>query len=582
MSRTTIRTSSCVFFASFVAAFGGFSVSAANPPWIARSRGGMVASDSPEASRIGAAVLEAGGNAFDAAVATSLALAVARPQSTGLGGGGFMVGYVAREGRFVALDFRETAPGSATPQRFAGLIAKQGDGPSPSVYGGNAVGVPGQIAGLEEIRRRFGTRSLAELVRPARGLAERGFEIDEHYVRSCREVQRDLARWPKLARIATGLRPWLLPGGEPPTIGKRLKRPQLADALQRIAREGPAAIYGGEIGAAIVKAVHDAGGRMTLDDLRRYRVIERTPVRGTYFCRTGGYEVVSMPPPSSGGVCLVEALNIMEAASGGVRGELFARHRSHLLVEAMKHAFADRARWLGDPDFTDIPIARLIGKDYAARLATRIDPQRTRPPEQYGSGQATDDHGTSHFCVWDAEGNVVSLTETINGLFGSLLVAEPWGIVLNNEMDDFLTAPGKPNMFGLRQSAANLVGPGKRPLSSMSPAIVLVRGRPVLAIGAAGGPRIISAVLNVMLHVMEGQTLEQAMRAPRLHHQWRPDEVFFDRTPPADLVAELTACGHKLAERRKGGVVQAIRRLDDGTLVGASDPRKGGRPAGAD
>ena len=582
MSVVIRRKSPCGILASILLVSVGPAALAADPPWIARSRAGMVASDSPEASRIGAEVLKAGGNAFDAAVATSLALAVTRPQSTGLGGGGFMVAYDARTGRFVALDFRETAPASATPKRYADLAAKRGDGPSPSVFGGNAIGVPGQLAGLEQIRRRFGTRPLAELVRPARALARRGFEIDTHYVDSCRAVQHDLRRWPGLAKIAAGVMPLVRPGEAPPTAGMRLKRPGLARALGLIARRGPEALYGGEIGEAIVKAVDQAGGRMTLDDLRGYRVIERTPIRGAVFVGGGGYEIVSMPPPSSGGVCLLEALNIMEAASDGARGALFAQRRSHLLVEAMKHAFADRARWLGDPGFADIPVDRLTGKQYAAMLADRLDPGRTQPPERYGSGRSIDDHGTSHFCVWDAAGNVVALTETINGLFGSLVVAEPFGIVLNNEMDDFLTVPGKANMFGLRQSEANLVGPGKRPLSSMSPTIVLEGGRPVLAIGAAGGPRIISSVLNVMLHVLEGQTLEQALTAPRLHHQWQPDQVVFDRPPPADVVAQLAACGHRLGDRRRGGVVQAIRRLADGTLVGASDPKKGGRPAAAD
>ncbi len=562
--------------------------SAGDPPWVARARGGMVASDSPEASRIGAAVLAGGGNAFDAAVATSLALAVARPQSTGLGGGGFLVAYVAREGRFVALDYRETAPASATPQRFARLDKQRGDGPAPSVYGGNAVAVPGLVAGLAEINRRWGTRPLRELTAPAIELAERGFVVDDHFVGACREVLADFGKWPVLTRQCRRMHEFVK---REVAHGQRLKRPALAEALRLLASDGPAAFYQGEIGQAIVRAVNAAGGELTLDDLRGYRVVERRPLVGRYFTRRGNFTIVSMPPPSSGGVCLIEMFNILEAARQ--RPDAAAIGRWHLLTEALKHAFADRARWLGDPDRADLPVARLTSKGYATELAARIDPQRTRPPEYYGSGPPARDGGTSHFCVVDRWGNIVSITETINGLFGSLVVAEPYGIILNNEMDDFLTVPGKANMFGLRQSQANLVGPGRRPLSSMAPTIVLrygdagggrqtPEGRPVLVIGAAGGPRIISAVFNVTLAVIERQDLPAAMQRPRLHHQWRPDRVYFDRSPPSDAVAELERCGHTIARKRKGGVVQAIELRPDGELIGVSDPAKGGRPAGVD
>ncbi|HUU94898.1 MAG TPA: gamma-glutamyltransferase [Phycisphaerae bacterium] len=548
-----------------------------DPSWIARSKTGMVASDSPGASRIGADVLKAGGNAFDAAVATSFALAAARPQSTGLGGGGFMVAYVAKENRFVALDFRETAPAGATAERFARLHAEKGDGPSPSVYGGNAAATPGLVAGLAEINQRFGIRSLAELVKPAVELAETGFVVDEHFRQACRGVLGDFEKWPTLKKHAK-LLDIVLVNREPPAVGHKLKRPGLAKALGLIAEHGPAAVYDGPIGRAMVDAVQAAGGTLTMADLRAYRVREREPIHIRYVY--SDYGIVSMPPPSSGGVCLVEILNILQACS--LRSDIHpVEGRAHVLVEAMKHAFADRARWLGDPDFCNVPLERLMGRQYAADLAWRISPRETLDPARYGDvTPAPDDGGTSHFSVADRFGNIVALTETINGTFGSLVFAEPYGIILNNEMDDFVTVRGQANLYGLVHSEANLVGPGKRPLSSMSPTIILKDGKPFLVLGASGGPRIISSVLQVALGVMEGQSLQDAMTSLRLHHQWQPDEVFFDRQPPRELVEGLTQRGHKISAERKTGVVQAIQLLEDGTMVGASDPRKGGRPAG--
>jgi gamma-glutamyltranspeptidase/glutathione hydrolase len=565
-----------LFVATFVSALAAVA-GADDPPWISRSKTGMVASDSPQASQIGAGVLRSGGNAFDAAVSISFALAVGRPQSTGLGGGGFMVAYVAEEKRFVALDFRETAPAAATPQRYAGLFVERGDRPSPSVYGGNAVGVPGQLAGLAEINRRFGTHPLAKLVQPAIELAEAGFVVDEHFREACADTLRELDKWPSLKKHR-GLLKTILIDQKPPDAGRKLRRPRLAEAFRRIAGQGPAAVYTGPIGEAIVKAANAAGGEMTMADLRNYRVKEREPIRVRHLY--GGYEVVSMPPPSSGGVCLAEMLRVLQACSD--RSDIHpVRGHEHALVEAMKHAYADRARWLGDPDFCDVPVRRLTSMPYAIKLSQLISAAKTLDPSEYGSAPPVpEDGGTSHFCVADRFGNVVAVTETINGTFGSLVVAEPYGIILNNEMDDFLTVRGEANLYSLVQSEANLVGPGKRPLSSMSPTIVLKEGKPFLVLGASGGPRIISSVLQVALGVMEGQSLQDAMTALRLHHQWQPDEVYFDREPPAEVVEYLTERGHRLSEERRTGVVQAIQFLEDGTMVGASDPRKGGRPAG--
>lgn len=542
---------------------------------LAVSREGMVATDSADASRAGAQILRAGGNAFDAAIAVSLALSVTRPESTGLGGGGFLLAYVAAEQRFAALDFRESAPAAATPQRYAELRAAAPDGPSPSLYGGNAVGVPGLVAGLEEIHRRWATRPLAELARPAIELAQRGLVVDAHYLHSFEGAIRDFDRWPDFRERFAGLHATLLCGGEPPAIGERIARPHLAGALQFLAEHGLRSFYEGPIAEAVVAAVRQAGGELTAEDLRSYRVAERTPVRG----RFGQYEIVSMPPPSSGGVCLIEALQIVAAAR--LRSDLDpVATAPHVLVEAFKHAFADRARWLGDPDYCEVPLAQLTSQRYAAELAARIDPQATQPPQHYGTGTVqVDDAGTSHFCVADRHGNIVAMTETINTKFGSYVVAEPYGIVLNNQLDDFLTAPGTANVYGLVQSQANLIGPGKRPLSSMTPAIVLCEGRPVLALGASGGPRIITAVAQVLLAVIDGATLHDAISAPRLHHQWRPNEVYFDREPTRALRDKLIRCGHSISAARRTASVQAIQFLADGVMVGASDPNKGGRPA---
>ena len=560
------------------------AIFADTPDWIARGKSGMVASDSPEASRIGAEILKAGGNAFDAAVATSFALSVARPHSTGLGGGGFMIAYVAKENRFVALDFRETAPAAATPEHYSGLQAQRGDGPSASVLGGNAVATPGQLAGLAEINKRYGSRKLAELIEPVIELAEVGYTVDENFLDARESVFKKLEKWPRLRRDYKHITNLLTPDGAAPKLGGIFKRPDLAGTLRLIATEGPDVFYRGEIGQAIVRTVRSAGGTLLLSDFTRYRVIEREPLRiGGFISETPfQHELVTMPPPSSGGICMAEILHIqstcMERSDINPEGGW-----EHVLIEAMKHAFADRARWLGDPDYYPIPVAGLISPRYGMSLAREISANSTKFWTDYGSTQPPpDDGGTSHFCVADNAGNIVALTETINGTFGSLVVVEPYGIILNNEMDDFLTVRGQKNMFGLLQGDANLVGPGKRPLSSMSPTIVLRDGKPLLVLGASGGPRIITSVLQVALHVMNGESLEKAMTELRLHHQWQPDEINFDRQPPEIVVENLKKHGQKISTKRKTGIVQAIHFLDDGTMVGASDPKKGGRPAKAD
>lgn len=549
-----------------------------DPHSVAVARGGMVASDSPDASRIGADVLQSGGNAFDAAVATSLALTVARPQSTGLGGGGFLLAYVAKEDRFVVLDFRETAPQSATAARYERILADSGGGPSPTVYGGHAVGVPGLPAGLAEINRRFGTRLFAELAAPAIALAERGIEVDEPLRRARREALEYFERYPEFGGRFAAFRQALLREPSDPDAPQRLVRPDLARTLRALAEHGPESFYDGAIAEAIIAAVRADGGEMTFDDLKAYRVEEREPLTGYY----GEHRIVTMPPPSSGGAALIQTLNIVQAAS--LRSDLEPSMTApHVLAEAFKHAFADRARWFGDPAFCDIPLGRLLSPQYAAQLARRIDRTTTHAPEHYGTPvPVIDDSGTSHFCVADRFGNLVAMTETINGVYGSYVLVEPYGVLLNNELDDFLTAPGRANLFGLVQGEANRIGPGKRPLSSMTPTIVLRDDKPLLIVGGAGGPRIITGVTQVILNTLNGSTLHDALSSPRLHHQWLPDEVFFDREPPRRLRAKLERFSHRISDQRRTSRVNAIQFLAGGEMVGASDPDRGGRPVGVD
>ncbi len=546
--------------------------------WLVKAERGMLASDSIDASRAGAEILKDGGNAIDAAVATSFALGVTRPYSTGLGGGGFAVIYLSRAKETIAVDFRETAPGDATWDMFVKARKKDPNGPSPSQFGGLAVGVPGLLAGADHLLEEFGTMQLSQVIDPAIELAERGFKADKDYVSACAKALRQFRSHPDFAQTYETLHRTLLNRGQPIKGGQLIRRPELAAALRLIASVGPQAFYDGQIGDAIVQAVKRAGGVMAIEDLLGYRVRERQPIRFKY----RDYQIVSMPPPSSGGIVIAEVLNILSNRSMADPNADDPHQAAHVFVEACKHAFADRSRWLGDPAYVNIPQRLLTGTKYAASLAKGIDPKRTKSPKSYGSVHLKDDGGTSHFCVVDADDNVVAWTETINLPFGSFVVTDRFGIILNNEMDDFSAEPGKPDAFGLRTSDRNAVAPGKRPLSSMSPTIVLDdRGLPILTLGASGGPRIISSVLNVLINVLDYEmTLGEAMEATRIHHQWSPNEIRFDVAPDPDLAAAFKKRGHRIGKRRASGVVQAIEWALDNTLLGASDPKKGGRPAG--
>ena len=553
---------------------GGVASSAtAGPEWIATGRHGMVASDSAEASRAGLEILEAGGNAIDAATAVSFALAVTRPYSTGLGGGGFLIARFA-DGRLVALDFRETAPAAATADMYVRAESLQKTRASRN--GHLAVAVPGLVAGRCQALAQYGTLPLGRVLRAAIRLATNGFAVDAHFVKSSGAALSEYEADPKLLDHCGYVYRVHLNNGRLHTVGHTLRQPALARLLEGVAREGGDFFYRGPVAQSIQREMQRGGGIITAKDLAEYQPLTREPVVGSY----REFKVISMPPPSSGGVALLQALNVLEAFD--MRG-LFSADRplaTHYTVEAMKHAFSDRARWFGDADFVHVPVGLLTSKAYAKILSARLSPTGIAHWEQYGVRQLPDDAGTSHFCVVDKWGNAVVSTETINTSFGSLAAVEEWGLILNNQMDDFAARPGEANAFGLVQSERNAVAPKKRPLSSMSPTIVLKDDRPFLLLGASGGPRIISSVLNVMLNVLDaGMSLEEAVAAPRMHHQWQPDEVYFDMAPLRKCVTALEARGHVVSQRRRSGVIQAILRVGD-EWVGASDPRKGGRPAG--
>ncbi len=529
------------------------------------AKNGMVVAQEARAARIGVEILEKGGNAIDAAVAVGFALAVTYPRAGNIGGGGFMLIHVAERNQQVAIDYRETAPAATTPQTF--LDATGEADPRRSRDLGPAIGVPGTVAGLVLAHAKYGSGrfKLVDLLKPSIALAREGFEVDADLADSLPLATSRFARWPSSAKI------FLKANGAALADGDRLVQRDLAATLSAIARRGPRAFYEGPIADKIVAAVRDAGGRMTLGDLKDYRAVERPVVRGTY----RGHEIVSMPPPSSGGVLLIEMLNMLEGF------ELRAGDPTtlHLMVEVMKRAYADRAYFLGDPDFVGVPISGLISKRYAAARRSNIDAQRARPAREIAIGQPFTFEGanTTHFSIVDRFGNAVANTYTLNQSFGIGLVAEGTGILLNNELDDFAAKPGAPNLFGLVGfENANAPAARKRPLSSMTPTIVLKDGKPLLVTGAPGGSRIITAVLQVLLNVIDHRMdLASAVAAPRIHHQWLPDEVVIERGIAPAAVQALEARGHLVTVRPPITTVNSILITPTG-LLGAADTRTRG------
>jgi len=525
----------------------------------------MVSTQERIATHVGVEVLERGGNAVDAAVAVGFSLAVTLPRAGNLGGGGFMLVHDARSGDTVAIDYREIAPLAATRDMY--LDAEGEVVTERSRASHLAVGVPGTVAGLALALERYGTLTLAEALEPAIRLAAEGFEIRRDLADSLAGHLGRLARWPETARI------FLRPDGTAPGAGERLVQPDLARSLERIAAEGPEAFYGGPVGERIAAEMRTHGGLITLDDLRAYRARIREPVSGTY----RGHRIVSMPPPSSGGVHLVQILNVLEGYPIAFLGANGA-DTVHLMAEAMKLAYADRSKHLGDPDFWPVPVAGLTSKAYAAALRSGIDLDRALPAAAVEPGDpgAHEGRETTHFSIIDRFGNAVANTYTLNFAYGTGIVAAGTGILLNNEMDDFSAKAGVANAYGLIGGEANAIEPRKRPLSSMTPTLVFKDGRPWLATGSPGGSRIITTVLQVIMNVVDhGMNVAEATVAPRVHHQWLPDRLYVESGLSPDTLDALVARGHTLEPSRAMGSTQSAMRTEAGFL-GASDPRRPG------
>jgi gamma-glutamyltranspeptidase/glutathione hydrolase len=525
---------------------------------------GMVVAQEARAARIGVDILQQGGNAVDAAVAVGFAMAVTYPRAGNIGGGGFMMIHQA-SGNDIAIDYRETAPQGINAKSF---LDDQGNAdPHKSRDSALAIGVPGTVAGLALAEEKYGSGhfTLAQLIAPAIALARDGIAVTDDTADSLPNDHSRLARWPSSAQI------FLKPDGSALSAGDRLVQSDLANSLTAIAEGGPRAFYEGPVADKLAAAVQAAGGVMTAGDLKDYRAVERTPVRGSY----RGFDIVSMPPPSSGGVELIEMLNILE---GYDLAHADDAQELHLLIETMKRAYADRAVYLGDPDMITAPIARLISKSYAATWRATIDPEHATPASAIHAGGTVTPEGrnTTHFSVADKFGNAVSNTYTLNFSYGLGLVAAGTGIVLNNELDDFAAKADAPNAYGLLGFEANAPGPGKRPLSSMTPTIVLKDGKPFLITGSPGGSRIITAVLQVVVDVIDrGMDIASAVAAPRVHNQWMPDQVFAEPGLSPDLVAALEARGDKVVATRPFTSANSIMITPQG-FVGAADQRTRG------
>ena len=541
----------------------GLSAQIAGHP--VESSRGMVVSAEERATRAGARVLSEGGNAVDAAVAVGFVLSVTLPAAGNLGGGGFMIIHRPGGGE-TALDFRECAPAAASRNMFLDAGGKVV--PERSRRGLLAVAVPGTVAGLLHAHAKYGKLPRARVLAPALRLAREGFVVSQSLSRSLEAARGLLAGHPESRRIFLG-------GGEGLEPGAILRQPELAATLERIAREGRAGFYEGATADLILAEMERGGGLVTAADLRDYRVKERRPLRGSY----RGHEIVSMPPPSSGGVALIEMLNLLETWPISRLGPGSER-TLHLMAECMRLAFRDRARFMGDPDFTSLPTEKLVSRKYALSLRRLIGESASVSralPEV--SLPAREREETTHFSVMDAAGGAVACTYTLNGSYGSGVTVTGAGFLLNNEMDDFAAAPGHPNMYGLLQGEANAVGPRKRPLSSMTPTLVMRGGKVVMVIGSPGGPTIINTVLQCVMNVLDHRmTIAQAVAAPRIHHQWMPDRIDHERFGiNPDVMRGLRSRGHEL--RLRGPIGDAHGIFHDpsrGLFQGAADPRHGG------
>lgn len=553
---------------SFVGSFILLASGGAQPnDLVARGAQGVVVSQDAHATQVGLKVLADGGNAVDAAVAVALTLAVTHPQAGNLGGGGFMV-CRKHTGEVATIDFRERAPKSAKRDMF---LREDGSVDQDKVQlGVTAAGVPGSPAGLLHALQKFGTKSLAELAAPAIRLAREGFPVDQHLAASLSGKRKKLARYASTRAI-------FFRDGATLQQGDVLVQTDLAETLTRFAQGGQRGFYEGETAERLAAHMTRDGGFVTADDLKAYAPSERDPVRTKY----RGYDVISMGPPSSGGIAMIQMLNMLSAydlKSFGFGSSSYI----HLLTEVMRRAYADRGRWLGDPDFYEVPVTGLIGPEYAARRGATIDLDSISDVGPGVPPGAKESDETTHFSIIDKDGSAVSCTTTINSTFGSCCVAEGCGFFLNNEMDDFSAKPGVPNQFGLIGGKANAIEPGKRMLSSMTPTIVCKDGELKYVVGAPGGGRIITGVMQVLLNLIDhGMPLKRAVEAPRVHHQWLPDYIQWEALAlPQDVRRALAAKGHRFRSSPRGiALVFGAELREDGTRVGVADVRSGGAAA---
>jgi len=547
-------------FMGWILAFAACLSLAQDLPYSQVTNKGAVATADPLATQAAIEALQEGGNAIDAAVTAALTLGVVNGFNSGIGGGCFALIHWA-DGRIEAIDGREMAPAAATEDMFLqdGTII-----PEASTTGALAVGVPGSLATYDYLLQQGGNRTLSQALQPGIYWAEQGIELNTRYVERIRSQVPQIARFPAARDLL------LDENGEALTEGDHLVQPDLAETYRQLAEQGIDYFYGGDFAQAVANWMKQNGGIVTTDDFADYQLKQREPVVSSY----RGYQVYGFPPPSSGGVHVAQILNILE---GWDVSQLTQVQRLHLLAEAMKLAFADRAYWLGDSDFVDVPRG-LIDKSYANDLAARIDLNKTVVVPDHGvpPGSDTDLFGkhTTHIAVADAEGNWVSITTTVNTSFGSKVVVPGTGVFLNNQMDDFSKEPGVPNAFGLVGADANKIEPGKRPLSSMSPTLVLKDGQPVMVVGAAGGPTIITQVVQALVnHLDLGLSLQESLAAIRLHHQWQPDTLFVENTMPEELQQALGELGHVLRQRTYTGESMAVGLDKQGQLSAVSEPR---------
>jgi gamma-glutamyltranspeptidase/glutathione hydrolase len=546
----------------------GISLSASRAPvWGPR---GLVATVSPLASEAGASILRQGGNAADAAVAVGFALAVTWPAAGNLGGGGFAL-VRSQDGKTNFIDYRETAPAAADKNFY--LDAKGDVIPGASTTGYRAVGTPGTVAGMALLHKKYGKLPWKKVIEPARRLAVEGFIADESFVSMLEAGKERLGKFPGSKRI-------FLKDGKGVKVGDRFIQPELGWSLAQIQKSGESAFYTGVIAVKLVKDIQKGGGAITADDLKNYKVVERAPLEGRY----KSYQIITAPPPSSGGALLLAMLGMLEKDDLASLGFGSAAYY-HLLVETMKRAFADRAEWFGDPDFVQNPLQKFLDPAYLAKGRAGITLTKATPSQEIKAGDFSDKESTetTHYTVVDAQGMIISNTYTLNGSFGSGVTADGTGILLNNEMDDFSSKPGSPNMYGLLQSDRNAIAPKKRPLSSMTPTIILEDGKPILALGSPGGPTIINSVFQVTLNTLVfNMNIQAAIDAPKLHHQWMPDRILYEPfgvNPDTQKI--MQGMGHVFGDRTfQFGDVQAVfydkKRQQ---WSGGSDSRHGGSVA---